>query len=140
MNLLKKIARQISKTRFVRNAIEERADLSAFKEHRTTQDMVRNIFGLSLIILSYIICWPMIILFGVISIYLKEPLIVVIGGPVIYGLSHLIFLAGMYITGAPYTMIVFKWAARIIIEKIIGEDDEETPSDYQNEKISDAKS
>ncbi len=139
MNLLRKIARFFANTAFVRDAIEERADLSAFKKHRTAKDLTRNILGISLIVISYIIGWPAVILLGVISIYTEEPLVVVIGGPVIYGLSHLMFLIGMYITGAPYTIIFLKWASRVIIEKILADQDIPPASNNHAEEITNVK-
>ena len=104
---------KIAKTRFVRSAVEEKADLSAFRERPT----LRIILGVSAIGFSYIIGWPAVAFLGTLSIYFKEPLIVVIGGPVTYGLSHLVFLLGMYLAGAKYTRIFLRWAARVLVEK-----------------------
>jgi hypothetical protein len=104
---------KIAKTKFVRTAVEEKADLSAFKERPT----VRIILGVSAIGISYIIGWPAVALLGTLSVYFKDPLIVVIGGPVTYGLSHLVFLLGMYLAGAKYTKIFLRWAVRVMVEK-----------------------
>ena len=135
MNLLKKLAEKLAKTDFVRKAIEERADLSAFKERPPKQHIIRNIIGVSLIIFSYIIGWPAVIFLGAVSIYMGEPLVVIIGGPVVYGLSHLVFIAGMYLAGARYSMIFLRWAVRVVIEKIIGSHDKSS-SDNPAMKIS----
>lgn len=116
------ILRRIAKTDFVRRAIEERADLSAFKERPTG----RIIFGISAMGFSYIIGWPAVSLLGAISIYLNKPLIVIIGGPLTYGLSHLVFILGMYLAGAKYTRIFMRWAARVTIEKFLGNTESET--------------
>jgi len=109
MNLLEKIAQ----TDFVRKAIEEQANLDAFKERPS----MRVILGISTIGISYIIGWPAISALGAISVYLGEPLIIVIGGPVTYGLSHLVFIVGMYLAGARYSKIFFRWATRVAVEK-----------------------
>lgn len=111
MFLLKKIA----KTKFVQTAVEEKADLSAFRERPT----MRIILGISAIGISYIIGWPAVAFLGTVSIYFKKPLIVAIGGPVTYGLSHLVFLLGMYLAGAKYTRIFLRWAARMLVEKFL---------------------
>ena len=116
------ILRRMAKTDFVRKAIEERADLSAFRERPTA----RIIFGISAMGFSYIIGWPAVSLLGVISIYLNKPLIVIIGGPLTYGLSHLVFILGMYLAGAKYTRIFLRWAVRITIEKFLGNTESET--------------
>ena len=110
------ILRRIAKTDFVRTAIEERADLSAFRERPTG----RIIVGISAMGFSYIIGWPAISFLGVMAVYLNKPLIVIVGGPLTYGLSHLVFILGMYLAGAKYTKIFIRWAARVTIEKFLG--------------------
>jgi hypothetical protein len=109
MNIIKKIA----ETRYVRSAIEDRADLSAFKEKPSMQIII----GLSLMGFSYIIGWPAIGALGVLSVYLKKPLLIAIGGPLLYGMSHLVFMLGMYFAGYNYTKIFLRWATRVAVEK-----------------------
>jgi hypothetical protein len=116
------ILRKIAGTDFVRAAMEERADLSAFRQRPS----VRIIVGISAIGVSYIIGWPAVGLLGAISIYLNEPLIVMIGGPLTYGLSHLVFIVGMYLAGAQYARIFLRWATRVAMEKLIGQTNSET--------------
>lgn len=106
---------RVSRTRFVRSAIEERADLTSFKQRPTT----RAVAGLALIGFSYILGWPMVGALGFLAVYLSKPLIGVIGGPLTYGLSHLVFLAGMYLAGATYTKAFLRWATRVIITKLM---------------------
>lgn len=116
------ILARIAKTDFVRRAIQERADLSAFKERPTG----RVIAGISAIGISYIIGWPAVSFLGAISIYLNKPLIVIIGGPITYGLSHLVFILGMYLAGAKYTRIFIRWAARVTMEKFLDNTESES--------------
>ena len=68
---------------------------------------------------SFVIGWPAVAALGYLSITLHEPWIVVIGGPLFYGVSHLVFLLGMYLSGAVYSMIFFRWLTRIIMEKLL---------------------
>lgn len=109
-----RILDKISQTEFARKAIRDQADLSAFKQRPTP----RIILGVSAIIISYIIGWPAVGALGTLAVYFKEPLLAVIGGPVTYGLSHLVFLAGMYLAGAEYTKIFLRWATRVAVEKL----------------------
>ena len=109
MNIIKKIA----ETRYVRSAIEDQADLSAFKEKPSLQIIV----GLSVMGFSYIIGWPAISALGIVSVYLNKPLLIAIGGPLLYGLSHLVFMLGMYLAGYNYTKIFLRWATRVAVEK-----------------------
>ncbi len=99
MNIIKRIA----ETNFVRSAMADKADLSAFKKKPT----LRVLLGVSAIGFSYVIGWPTIAALGAFSIYVGQPLLIAIGGPLLYGLSHLVFLGGMYLAGAKYTRIFF---------------------------------
>ena len=108
------ILKRIAQTDFAQRAIQDQADLSAFKERPTP----RIILGVSAILISYVIGWPAVSALGALSIYCKEPLLVAVGGPITYGLSHLVFLAGMYLAGAKYTKIFLRWATRMAVEKL----------------------
>ena len=70
---------------------------------------VRAMAGLFLILLSYVIGWPAIGALGVISLSMGNPLLLVVGGPLVYGLSHLVFLIGMYLAGKDYAAACWKW-------------------------------
>jgi peptidoglycan/xylan/chitin deacetylase (PgdA/CDA1 family) len=73
--------------------------------------------GLGLIGLSYVIGWPAVGLLALISFHMREPLIVAVGGPIIYGLSHLVFMAGFYLAGSRYASIFLRWATWRAVEK-----------------------
>jgi len=109
------IINRIANTDYVRSALNDKADLSAFKE----KPSVRIIMGVSAILFSYIISWPAITALGAISVYLDKPLLVVIGGPLLYGFSHLVFIFGMYLAGAKYSKIFLRWATRVAVEKLL---------------------
>ncbi len=111
--VLKKIAEWVAQTEFGKSAIREQADLGSFKEKPTP----RIITGIFLIALSYLIGWPAVALFGVLAVYFGQPLIAIVGGPVIYGISHLVFYIGLYLAGARYSYMFLKWATRMFIEK-----------------------
>jgi hypothetical protein len=110
MRLLDKIAN----TDYVQKAIKDQADLTELKKRPAG----RVLFGLFLIAFSYVIGWPAVIALGAVAISLEKPLIVVIGGPLTYGLSHLVFILGAYFAGANYSKIFARWATRIIFEKL----------------------
>ena len=111
----RKLIIKIAEINFVRTAIEEQADLSAFKGRPSLQVVT----GVLLICLSSLLGWPAVAASGVLAIQLNEPLIAVVGGPLIYGFSHLVFLLGMYFSGAKYTVIFFRWLSRISVEKLL---------------------
>ena len=113
--MLRKFILRIGDIDFVRLAIEEQADLSEFKEKPSLQVIV----GVLLIIVSSLLGWPAVAVSGVLAVKLQEPLIAVIGGPLVYGFSHLVFLLGMYFSGAKYSLIFFRWLTRMIVEKML---------------------
>nr|WP_321400452.1 hypothetical protein [uncultured Desulfobacter sp.] len=111
MTLLNKICQ----TSFVRKAIEDKADLSAFRE----KPSVKVLAGVFAIAFSYVLGWPMVGLMGIISLKTGNPWFTVIGGPAFYGLSHLVFMAGMVLSGAEYSMIFLRWLTRVTMESLI---------------------
>lgn len=113
--IYEKIVIKIANTAFVRTAIEEQADLSAFKE----KPSLAVITGIVLIITSSLLGWPAVALAGIVAIKMNEPLIAIIGGPLVYGFSHLVFLLGMYFSGAKYSLIFSRWLVRVIMEKLL---------------------
>lgn len=113
--MIKRWLKQIARTRYVRSALKEKADLSAFRKRPSP----RIIVGVGTIALSYIIGWPAVSFLAFLSVYFGKPLIIVIGGPVIYGISHLVFLLGMYLAGVKYTQIFFRWLTRVGMEKLM---------------------
>jgi hypothetical protein len=112
---MKKLLLYFSRKRFVRAAIADKADLSAFNGPPSPKVIV----GVGAIVVSYVIGWPMVTFLGGVAVYLEEPLIAAIGGPLVYGLSHLVFLLGMYLAGAEYTWIFFRWATRVAMLKLL---------------------
>ena len=109
-----RIVARIAATPYARRAVEEQADLSAFKEKPT----FRVLLGVFLIGFSYVIGWPAISALAALAVYFGEPLLAVVGGPVMYGISHLVFIAGMALAGAKYSAIFLRWATRRLVEKL----------------------
>jgi hypothetical protein len=112
---MKKIITMLAATSFVENVLNENIDLSAFKE----KPSLKVIMGVFAICFSYIIGWPLIAFFSFLSIHSDQPLIIIIGGPTAYGLSHLMFILGMYLAGARYSWIFLRWLTRITMLKLL---------------------
>ena len=115
LNIIKKLANCIAKSKFASKAIDDRADLREIKENPTA----KNFVGIFLMCFSYILGLPAIGLFGALSIYWNEPTLIIIGGPILFVIAHLVFLAGMYLAGGKYLMVFFRWATRVTLEKLI---------------------
>lgn len=114
--LLRRLGSRLAGTRFARKAVAERADLGAMRAKPTP----RLWTGLGLMAFSYVIGWPAVALLAWISYRFREPLVVIVGGPAAYGLSHLVFLAGFYLAGVHYAQILMRWAARRLVEGLSG--------------------
>jgi peptidoglycan/xylan/chitin deacetylase (PgdA/CDA1 family) len=101
-----------------RKAIREKADLSALKERPSK----RFLTGVGLMLFSYVLGWPMVGLFSVLAAYFQNPGLL-IGGPLSYGFSHLVFLSGLYVAGRDslrYVEIFSLWSLRMLVERLLG--------------------
>jgi hypothetical protein len=95
MPLLNNIAGRVARTEYGQNALKEEIDLGYFRQPPPP----RVIVGLLLLALSYLIGWPAVGLCGILAAYFHEPLILVIGGPLVYGLSWAVFGISMLLLG-----------------------------------------
>jgi peptidoglycan/xylan/chitin deacetylase (PgdA/CDA1 family) len=105
-----------------RKAIREKTDLSPFKERPSK----RFLTGVGLMLFSYVLGWPMVGLFSVLAAYFQNPGLL-IGGPLSYGFSHLVFLSGLYVAGRDslrYVEIFSLWSLRMLVERLTGRNSE----------------
>ena len=113
---------RISRTEYVRAAIAEKADLSAFK----ARPSLRVKLGIAIVLFSYVIGWPAVAVLGYLALTLDKGWLIAIGGPLVYGFSHLVFLLGIYLSGYDYTKIFLRWAVRVVVEKWLRNHPEES--------------
>ncbi|MDD4356786.1 MAG: hypothetical protein PHN98_06000 [Smithellaceae bacterium] len=118
MNLIKRTALYLARTKYCKTAIEDQADLKSIRE-KPTPSMIA---GLIMIGFSYIIGLPAVVAFSVIAVWLKKPLVAVIGGPLIYAVSTIIFIIGVKMAGKTYFHVFCRWMVRVVLEKILGDD------------------
>jgi len=118
LSIIKKTALYFAQKEFCRTAINEHADLSIFKEKLTAS----VIAGLILITISYILGIPAVFIVGGISAWLKNPMVGVIGIPLIYGFSWLLLMLGLYLAGPKYGKALGHWVVRVTLEKILGDE------------------
>jgi hypothetical protein len=115
--MIRKIAERLAKTKYVREVLKD-PTVTSLKDIKI-QFSFRIIAGLILIGFSYIIGWPAVAAFGFLAVYFEEPLIVVIGGPTIYGISHVVFLVGAWLAGARHARLLMRHATKSIFRKIL---------------------
>lgn len=112
----KKIAKYFSEKLYIQKIMEPPANLSEFKERPTP----RLIAGLILMALSFMMGWPAIAALSFLAVWWQEPLIFVIGGPLAYALSCIVFFIGAWMARAPhYLNTLSRYALQSFIKKII---------------------
>lgn len=114
--VLKNMAASLARTDIIRKAIAEGDDFRVYTNRPTPKVMV----GLFLMFFSYVIGWPLIGALGWLAYYTGQPLIVVIGGPVAYAVSNVVFWIGIYLAGKSYAAAFTKWLIKRMFEKIRG--------------------
>jgi hypothetical protein len=113
-----KVGQYLAGKKFIQKIMEKPADLSEFKERPTP----RLITGLVLMVLSFVLGWPAVFAFGFLAVWLQEPLIAVIGCPLTYGLSYVVFIVGALLAQAPhYLGILTRYALQSFLKKILPE-------------------
>jgi hypothetical protein len=111
------LARKLASTAYVRRAIEKQATLDAFK----TPPSPRFLFGVGLVLFSFVLGWPMVALFSFLSAYSRAPSLLLLGSA-FYLFSHLVWLFGTYLAGRDcikYAKIMLSWGLRKIVEKTL---------------------
>ena len=127
---MKEWLKKISGKPFIQRIMLEELDLSCIMRRPTRREQ----FGILLVLFSYVIGWPAVAFFGFLSVYIKQPLVLVIGGPLIYGISHLVFIAGAYFAGKTYTKTFIKWSLKKACEKIFPDGAHRLPVDVVKAK------
>jgi hypothetical protein len=120
-----RIVARLARTRFGREAMAETAN--TFSSLFMIKPTPRVWVGLGLIGVSYIIGWPAVGLLALIAIHTGEPMVLAIGGPLVYGLSHLVFIAGFSLAGSHYAPSFLRWVTKKTIEKMGGCSSDEPP-------------
>jgi peptidoglycan-N-acetylglucosamine deacetylase len=116
------LARKLASTAYVRRAIEKQVTLDAFK----ISPSPRFLFGVGLVLFSFILGWPMVALFSFLSAYSHAPAILILG-PVFYVFSHLVWLLGMYLAGRDcikYVDVILSWGLRKVVERTLNQETE----------------
>jgi uncharacterized membrane protein YbhN (UPF0104 family) len=121
LNVIKKAGLYFAKKEFCRAALCDRADLKNILQGKISLPVVA---GLVLIVISFIIGIPAIVVIGVASAWLKNPLVSLVGIPLVYGISWLMLMLGFYLAGSQLGTAFLRWATRVILEKIIGDEAE----------------
>ena len=118
MYIIKKIARYFARKKYCQAVVITQADLTTFQEKPTFP----VVMGISMIVFSYIIGLPAVFFLTMLAVWMKKPLIGIIGGPLIYAISTLVFVIGIRMAGLKHIKALFAWATRVALEKILGDE------------------
>ena len=113
------LGRQLVRLRSVRRAVLEAADLGAFRERPTPRLLV----GVSLIFVSSLMGWPAVVVAGWLAVVYGDALLFFLGGPVVYGLSWVLWALGILVAGRDavrYGHIFVRWLLRRMAEGLLG--------------------
>ena len=111
------LARKLASTAYGRRAIEKQVTLDACM----TSPSPRFFFGVGLVLFSFVLGWPMVALFSILSAYFHAPALLILGAA-LYGLSHLVWMFGMYLAGRNcirYADSVLSWILRKAVERAL---------------------
>lgn len=113
MQLLEKIARYIAPTRLGRWAMDMEVDLTLLKKRPD----LRSYVGIAMIILSFVVGIPGVVVCGYLAGRYQKPLILVLGGSAAMVLNYSLFGTGIYLAGGNYTGILLRWSVRKFITR-----------------------
>ena len=116
------IMERIARTEYVRSAIADKADLSAFKKNPS----FRVKLGIFIVFFSYAIAWPAIAVLGYFAVKYDKTILIAVVAPLLYAFSHLLFMLGMYMAGKDYIKVLLRWATRVMAEKWMPESQDES--------------
>ena len=110
------MGRYFARKSYCRIAIDDHADLSIFKK----KPSLRVIIGLILIAASYVIGLPAAVILGIIAASQGNAILAAIAAPLLYGISWVMFMYGIYLAGPEYGRALGRWLVRVILENILG--------------------
>lgn len=110
-NFLGKTLYRLRTNPMVLAAMEDRADLAVFRERPSN----RVLLGLTLLALSYVLCWPVVAVLSVVLGAIGKLLWLPVITPILWGLTHIMNMAGMVLAGSDslrYGHAFSRWGAR----------------------------
>jgi len=107
------MARRLARTKFGQKALNQPEGLGILKQKPTPRAYV----GLALMALSYLISLPALAFLTYLSVKMSKPMIIAVGGPVVFGLMHIMFGVGVYLAGQNYAMQALLWATKRFLHK-----------------------
>ena len=111
--LLRSFARRLARTKFGQKSLTKPDGLSILKQ----QPGARVYVGLVLLAMSFLISLPILAFLSYLSVKSTKPMIIAVGGPVVFLLVHIMFGAGVYLAGKNYALEVLHWTTKRFLQK-----------------------
>jgi hypothetical protein len=103
----------LKQTKFGQKSLTKSDELSILKQ----QPSARFYIGIVLLVMSFLLSLPALAFLSYLSVKLTKPMIIAIGGPVVFLLVHIMFGAGVYLVGNNYVLVVLHWVTKRFIQK-----------------------
>ena len=113
MVLLRPFARKLEQTKFGQKSLIKPDGLPILKQ----QPGARVYVGLVLLVMSFLISLPALAFLTYLSVKLTKPIIIAVGGPVVFILVHIMFGVGVYLAGNNYALEILHWATKRFLQK-----------------------
>ena len=110
---LNAMARRLARTRFGQKALAQPGGFGFLKQKATARVYV----GLALMALSCLTGLPALAFLSYLSVKMSKPIIIAVGGPVVFLLVHIMFGVGVYLAGRNYAMDALLRATMLFLEK-----------------------
>lgn len=114
------ITRQLLRARALRRAVIDQITPEPFRPDR------RFRWGVALLALGLLTGWPLVAALGGLALWSGRAWIILVGGPVAYAISWLIYGAGLLLAGLAARRILaswYLWALRRLVERLSGSAD-----------------
>ena len=115
MSLLRSLARKLAETKFGQESLNNPDDLSILKRRPGKRVYV----GLVFMAMSFLSGLPALAFLSYLSMKLRKPMTIVVGGPVVIILVHIMFGVGVYLAGQNYASTVLQWATKRFLQKYV---------------------
>ena len=113
MSLLRTFAHKLANTTFGQKSMAK-ADIQSILKQ---QPSMRVYVGLFITTISCFISLPALAFLTYLSVKLSKPVIVAIGGPIVFLLVHIMFGYGVYLSGKNYAKEVLQVATKRFLQK-----------------------
>ncbi len=113
MSLIRSLARKLAGTRFGQESLNNPDDPSIFKQKPGKRVYV----GLVFMAMSFLLGLPALAFLSYLSMKSGKPMTIVIGGPVVTILVHIIFGVGVYLAGQNYASTMLQWVTKRFLQK-----------------------